>query len=363
MTRKKKTETDDTQTSDGAEPRTRELAERIIAYVSSSLVGGSISGDDLKASLKQYEEAEINAALNDLHARQLFTFDQKAKVYRVVEKGEKSAAKDEATAAAREDIDTAKDVIVDYMKIDGEARPTLAVVCDDLGNCAGLREAMRELVTEGRVVKHKTGKGKEAVITYELLAVADQPDEDPADAPGPDDGGAPIDGISASMSADGVPTITVEHTNGGSNGAAGDSFHPTRYIEHVLTEDEILTMRLEVEQHHKEIDELQEELTKLSDRCKSLKKRIDTNSEDALSLSRRVRAGKEHREIECEERRELDQRPGEPTYGKQVVVTYRLDTYEPIEWRELTRAERQGSLFDPAAPTPPVNEFRGATLS
>ncbi len=356
MARKK----NETETTAGADPDTRDLADRILVYVASSIVGGSVASTDMKKAWPSYTEVQVNAALNDLHARQLLKFDQKAKVYRVVEKSDAATEETVATEdgpTAREDVDTAKEVIVDYLKLDAQATPTLATICSDLGNCAGLKEAMRELVTEGRVVKHKDGKGKAAVFTYELLAVADQPDEEPAppydDSFHPDqlDGGEPLDGVKGNGHA----------KSDGSNGAppiSGESYHPTRYIEHVLTEDEILSMREEREVHDETIDELQGELDKIKERAKHLQKRIDTESEDALAISRRIRAGSEFRDVECEERKEFDQRVDQPTFGKVVMVVYRLDTNEAIEWRELTKSERQGSLFDPAAPTPPVTEVR-----
>jgi hypothetical protein len=139
-------------------------------------------------------------------------------------------------------------------------------------------------------------------------------------------------------------------------------YHPTRNLEHIFTEAEVHEMRIAVEKHHEEADRLQKLIDDQAEKLKSLKRRYETAIEDALSTSRRIRQGSEWQDIACEERREADSRVDEPTYGKTMMVTYRLDTNEPIEWRELNFKERQGVLWNDApAPTPAGNgvEVRG----
>lgn len=137
-------------------------------------------------------------------------------------------------------------------------------------------------------------------------------------------------------------------------------YRPTRYLECKLTKDQIDEIREARETEDAEIGKLQAELYSVNERVKSLKKRIDTIIEDGLEASAKVRSGVEMRSVECEDRREYDAREGSLTKGELVMVTYRLDTNEAIEWRSLTVHERQGKLWDEApAKTPGVgNEIR-----
>lgn len=120
----------------------------------------------------------------------------------------------------------------------------------------------------------------------------------------------------------------------------------TRYLECVLTPDEIQRMREKREADDVQIERARTELAELKERAKQVQKQIEVLVEGGLSLSRTVRDGRETRDVPCEDVREPDERKGSPTFGELVIVTRRIDTGEPIAWRELTAAERQGSLFD-----------------
>lgn len=128
-----------------------------------------------------------------------------------------------------------------------------------------------------------------------------------------------------------------------------DDFAPTRYLECTLTREEIDTIREGREDGDAEIDRLSSRLEGLKADAKSAQKRIDILLEDGLNASRKIRSGVEMRNVKCEERRELDPREDSPTRGQTIVITYRLDTKEPIDWRELRAGERQGRLFEPSA--------------
>lgn len=131
-----------------------------------------------------------------------------------------------------------------------------------------------------------------------------------------------------------------------------DPFAPTRYLECILTPAEIEAMRAQREEGDAEIDRLSLKLEGLKKEAKSVQSRIDILLEDGLQASRTIRTGVVMRDVPCEERREIDERSDSPTLGSLIVVTHRLDTDEAIDWRELRRDERQGHLFDAAAPTP-----------
>jgi hypothetical protein len=123
----------------------------------------------------------------------------------------------------------------------------------------------------------------------------------------------------------------------------------TRYLKCELTDDEILCLRVERETEDEKLEELQLELATVAARAKSIKQRIDAILEDGLAKSKTIRLGYEWRNVPCEERRGADLRTDVPYTGELGVATYRLDTGECIEWRELTDQERQGKLFDEAA--------------
>lgn len=150
--------------------------------------------------------------------------------------------------------------------------------------------------------------------------------------------------------------------------ASPDANHwgkPTRYLKHFLTAAEITLIREEREDEDREIETLRADLDTVSERAKSLKKRIEVLIEDGAEKSKRIRTGFEMRNVPCEERRQPDPREDSPTFGREIVVTYRLDTDEAIDWRELRADERQGRLFDQAPAATPANgvtEFREASL-
>lgn len=150
--------------------------------------------------------------------------------------------------------------------------------------------------------------------------------------------------------------------------ASPDANHwgkPTRYLKHFLTAAEITLIREEREEEDREIETLRADLDTVSERAKSLKKRIEVLIEDGAEKSKRIRTGFEMRNVPCEERRQPDARVDSPTFGREIVVTYRLDTDEAIDWRELRADERQGRLFDQAPAATPANgvtELREASL-
>lgn len=152
------------------------------------------------------------------------------------------------------------------------------------------------------------------------------------------------------------------------SGASPDAQHwgkPTRYLKHFLTAAEVTLIREEREQEDAEIEALKTELDSVAERAKSLKKRIEVLVEDGAEKSKRIRTGFEMRNVPCEERRGIDERADSPTLGREIVITYRLDTNEAIDWRELRGDERQGRLFDQAPAATPANgvtEYREASL-
>lgn len=127
-------------------------------------------------------------------------------------------------------------------------------------------------------------------------------------------------------------------------------------LEHVFSREDIdglhkamLDIDVEIERLDVEIDEAKE---KLSDLRKSSEQKLD----ERMQISKRVRDGKEARPVFCEDRKEYDAREGSPTHGKPMVVTYRLDTKQPIKWRDPTPAERQLDFVKGDAPTPAAPE-------
>lgn len=123
----------------------------------------------------------------------------------------------------------------------------------------------------------------------------------------------------------------------------------TRYLEHILTPAEIDDLREKRERQDVEIERLGAELVGAQERVKSLKTRVQALHDEGLEISKTIRSGVEWRNIECREERCPDWRRGESTFGQMGVATIRCDTYEPIEWRALTKEERQGNLFDAPA--------------
>lgn len=131
---------------------------------------------------------------------------------------------------------------------------------------------------------------------------------------------------------------------------AAPSFSPTKYLKHFFTAEEVERFRVEREEKDATIDELQKEFDEKKEAASKLKKRIDVLQDEGMTLSRRIRNKAEMRNVQCEQRKEVDRRDDSPTKGEIVMVTYRLDTDEPIEWRVPTQRE----LFaDGVAPTPP----------
>ncbi len=193
-----------------------------------------------------------------------------------------------------------------------------------------LRVAARRLVIDGRALEDRSAGA------FELLPIADQPDEDP-DAGEPNDAEAPAD-------------QDDEPNHFGS---------PTRYLRHTLTEAEREQLRTEREEEDARIEQLTADLESLKKQAKHVSNEIDILAAKGLEKSKVVRLGWRMQDVPCEERRELDGREDSPTAGQLQMVTYRLDTGEAIEWRPLTYNERQGVLFTEApAKTPAGGEVR-----
>ncbi len=123
---------------------------------------------------------------------------------------------------------------------------------------------------------------------------------------------------------------------------------PTRYLEHILTPSEIDEKREERERGDVQREKLEMDLATATARVKDLKTQIEAIDVYGRELSRVIRAGVEYRDVECREERAPDWRKGEPTFGTLGIITVRCDTDEPLEWRPLTKQERQGKLFDEA---------------
>lgn len=133
-------------------------------------------------------------------------------------------------------------------------------------------------------------------------------------------------------------------------------------LPHTFTRDEIDGLqkaRLDIDVT---IEDLTIEWEAAKEKASELKRTIEQRQADGMAISKRIRGGAEERQIPCEDRKEYDVRDGSPTKGKLMIVTYRLDTKEPIKWREPVGSERQRDLFDDdkPVPTPPEKKKRGA---
>jgi hypothetical protein len=254
-------------------------------------------------------------------------------------------------------IESLKLLVKDCLTDEPQSRAFIEASCKPDGySAAEIGHAVDQLISDGSIEKDGDD-----------FALVESDDEDAPDSDGhnptehDDDG--PLD-LEASPFDD-----ELEDVGGDDHEAPAapnetkrpaQTFGPTRYLKHLFTEGEVLEMRLKRESLDAETDTLQTELDSLAKRVKHLKSRIDANHVEGLSLSRCIRFGSEMRDVVIEERKEIDSRPESPTKGKLVMVAYRTDTEEAIDWRELSYRERQGDLFDPAAATPAVTEQRAA---
>lgn len=129
----------------------------------------------------------------------------------------------------------------------------------------------------------------------------------------------------------------------------GEAPKKTRYLECILTSEELAEHAQSLVAHHATIDSLNREIESLGARSKLLKKNVDIEVAAASTLAADYRSGVAMRDVECEERQtiEPDVVGREPRVG---LMSYRLDTLEAIPgtWREYTRSERQGDLFSAA---------------
>lgn len=123
----------------------------------------------------------------------------------------------------------------------------------------------------------------------------------------------------------------------------GESFDEppgrTRYLECELSKADIDEKRAQREGGDVIVEKLEAQLAGLQAEAKTIKTRIDGLLAEGKNLSKVIRSGKEFRNVPCEERR------CENDKGVAGIGTVRLDTFEQIEWRELSLSERQGRLF------------------
>lgn len=128
----------------------------------------------------------------------------------------------------------------------------------------------------------------------------------------------------------------------------------TRYLRHDLTEDEVLSMRLQREEGDAEIEKHQLELAELATKTKACKAKIDAQQSVGAELSKDIRNGYQWLDVPCWETE--GERPegleigySDAPAGTEGMITVRGDTREVIEWREFRDDERQGALFDGAS--------------
>jgi uncharacterized coiled-coil protein SlyX len=134
---------------------------------------------------------------------------------------------------------------------------------------------------------------------------------------------------------------------------AAPTFQPTRQLKHFFTREEVDAFQAKRLEGDAEIDELNKQLGEQKEAVAKLKKRVDVLEDEGMKLSRRIRDKCEMRAVSVEERKEFDIREGSETKGQLMMVTYRLDTNEPFDWRELRGNERQEVLpYDAPAKTP-----------
>lgn len=130
----------------------------------------------------------------------------------------------------------------------------------------------------------------------------------------------------------------------------------TRYLECVLTHDDIQDMRSRREILDAEGDALEDRIEAADKALKAQKKSLEVLRERSLTFARTIRDGHEMRDVECyEQRTDSDAAlTWDPKHdgvyptgpARQIVVTIRRDTGDAVEWRELRANERQGALFD-----------------
>lgn len=130
----------------------------------------------------------------------------------------------------------------------------------------------------------------------------------------------------------------------------------TRYLDCTLDGEQIAAMHELRTKLDAQIDELTLEAEGHAQMATNAKKRIKELANQTRGISKDIRENLTRRNVECEERREIDQRVG-PTQGREIAVTYRLDTNTPVDWRELRGDERQGHLFDVPEAEPEVAEL------
>lgn len=306
---------------------------------------------------------EVKDALLWLGFRGWLAFDAKTMLYKLTTAGELEQERRAVPVDDSENIvDTAKEILLKHMAPEHGDLPTsftLAQLIEETG-CTGLVKALKQLCVEGRVLETK-GKGKVASRFEIVPVVADGP------APGDDDDADDLEDEDLDDDTDEGDDEDAEPAfvegNGASNGSNGKltmgdegaGFTPTRYLKHDFTREEVDAFREEREQHDVVIEDLEKDLEEAQDKVKSLKKRIETRQEDGMALSKKIRFGSEMRSVPCEERREIDTRLALPTTGTLIMVTYRLDTDQAVDWRKLSANERQGKLWDEAPAPSPAN--------
>jgi hypothetical protein len=141
----------------------------------------------------------------------------------------------------------------------------------------------------------------------------------------------------------------------------------TEYLLHAFTDAEVLQKRLQREELDVHIDQLVADQKVAASEAASLRKQIEAMSKAGREITRSIKSRGEMKYVPCEPRKETSpnlpqaviEKLGSPPADELVMVTYRLDTNEPISWRALKPIEKQGQLFDDApAATPAGVEVR-----
>lgn len=134
----------------------------------------------------------------------------------------------------------------------------------------------------------------------------------------------------------------------------------TENHKHVLSAEEIESERKKREAEDVLIEQLLGELKTAKSTVKAKQKEIDELLKKGRERAKWCRDGFRMMQVRVEERREYDKRPGAKP-NRLMMITYRLDTDEPIRWREPTHKELQEHMFDRAAPTPKNTQVREAS--
>lgn len=109
----------------------------------------------------------------------------------------------------------------------------------------------------------------------------------------------------------------------------------TRSLAVVLTEEELRAKGLQLANKVTELDTTKQDL---QDYQAGMKKVIKSIEDSISSLTMVVKSGKEYRDVECVDRHNAK---------LMTVETYRTDTWEMVETRQMSHSERQLQMFPP----------------